>query len=123
MTTESPVRIARSDEELFRIFRLRYEVYVEQQGKPLPAANNKLRILRDDLDNVASNFYVGNDSGEIVACGRSTIGVWPQVCEARFSVPSFNGFRRDDFYYISKVMLNPRLRSRSAIPPAQAAIE
>lgn len=116
MTTELQVRIARTEEELLPIFRLRYEVYVEQQGKPLPKADNKLRIVRDELDDVATNFYVGSDSGEIVACGRSTIGVWPQVCDAPFSVPAFSDFRRDDFYYISKVMLNPRARSRSAIP-------
>ena len=104
------------EKELLAIFRLRYEIYVEQQRKPLPSANDGLRILRDDLDDVATNFYVGNDDGEIVACGRATIGVWPQVCDGPFTLPAFNGFRPEDFYYISKVMLNPRLRSFSAIP-------
>ncbi len=116
MTAETPVRIASSHEELFAIFRLRYEVYVEQQGKSLPTADRTLRIVRDHLDDVATNFYVGSDQGEIVACGRATIGVWPQVCDVPFSLPAFRGFQREDFYYISKVMLNPRFRSRSAIP-------
>ena len=114
--TETPVRRAVDEKELLAIFRLRYEIYVEQQRKPLPSANDGLRILRDDLDDVATNFYVGNDDGEIVACGRATIGVWPQVCDGPFTLPAFNGFRPEDFYYISKVMLNPRLRSFSAIP-------
>jgi predicted GNAT family N-acyltransferase len=113
---ETPVRVAVDEKELLDIFRLRYEIYIEQQRKPLPTANDGLRILRDDLDDVATNFYVGNDKGEIVACGRVTIGVWPQVCDGPFALPAFNGFRREEFYYISKVMLNPRLRSFSAIP-------
>jgi hypothetical protein len=116
MTVETPVRVARSEEELLSIFRLRYEIYVEQQGKPLPTADDMLRIVRDELDQVATNFYVGSDRGEIVACGRSTLGVWPPVCDAPFSIAAFSGFCREDLYYVSKVMLNPRFRSRSAIP-------
>ena len=116
VTDETRVRIARTDEELLAIFRLRYEIYVEEQGKPLPTADDKLRIVRDDLDNVATNFYVGSETGEIVACGRSTIGVWPRACDEPFAVPALNSFRREEFYYISKVMLNPRARSRLAIP-------
>ena len=95
---------------------MRYEIYVEQQGKPLPTANHTLRIVRDELDKVATNFYVDSGRGEIVACGRSTVGAWPPVCDAPFCIPVFSGFFRDDFYYVSKVMLNPRFRSRSAIP-------
>jgi predicted GNAT family N-acyltransferase len=116
VTAEMQVRIASSEQELFSIFRLRYEVYVEGQGKPLPNADKTLRLLRDEFDDVATNFYIGSENGEIVACGRSTIGTWPQSCEAPFSIPPFREFCRKDFYYISKVMLNPRLHSRSAVP-------
>jgi len=116
MTTGLQVRIAQSREELFRIFRLRYEVYVEQQQKPLPNADSTLRIVKDRLDEVATNFYVCDQDDQILACGRSTIGTWPEVCEGPFSIPQLEGFRREDFYYISKVMINPRFRSPLAIP-------
>jgi hypothetical protein len=116
MPVEGAVRLASSQEELASIFRLRYEIYVEQQGKALPSANASLRVVQDDLDEVARNFYVGSEHGEIIACGRATIGIWPQVCDGPFSLSAFSGFQRESFYYISKVMLNPRFRSRSAIP-------
>lgn len=116
MTVEIPVRIATTEDELTAIYRMRYEVYVEQQEKPLPTADHKLRIVRDDLDDVATNFYVGNNARELVACGRATIGVWPRFCDLAFRLPAFTGFDRKDFYYISKVMLNPRLRVPTAVP-------
>jgi predicted GNAT family N-acyltransferase len=115
MTAEKCVHIATTEAELTAIYRLRYEVYIEQQGKPLPTADHKLRILKDDLDDIATNFYASTYDGEPTACGRATIGVWPKFCEDAFRLRAFDGFERKDFYYISKVMLNPRFRVATAV--------
>jgi hypothetical protein len=110
-----PVRIADTDEELAEIYRLRYEIYVEQQRKQLPAADHTSRTLKDELDEAATNFYINDEHGILAACGRATIGMWPSIFDNALRLPAFEDFCANDFYYISKVAVTPRVSSSHAL--------
>lgn len=112
---ESAVHVVRTDEELTPLLKLRYRIFVEQQRKPLPGVDLARGIVCDRFDSAATHFYVNDEIGGIVACGRATLGEWPEWCDPAFSVPALATFQRSQLYYISKVMMNPDLRSPSAI--------
>src|SRR3569832_800711 len=62
LTRLQPVRVARTEAERAAIFRMRYRVYVEEQGDAsLPGADHARREIRtpeDDLPGVTL-FYIG----------------------------------------------------------------
>ena len=53
----SVVDLPLSEEEREAVYRLRYDVYISEQGKPYPEADHERKILSDELDN----------TGEIIA--------------------------------------------------------
>ncbi len=65
------VSAACSDAELLAIQRLRYDVYVAEQGKPYPEADHAARLLADRWDARSSHFQLVRD-GELVAAVRHT---------------------------------------------------
>ncbi|MBN2486840.1 MAG: GNAT family N-acetyltransferase [Bacteroidales bacterium] len=54
------VKIASSQEELCRIYILRYAVYIEEMGFPFPLADHEKKMLYDEFDDWAIHFYIDN---------------------------------------------------------------
>jgi len=51
-------RLAETTNDRHSAFRLRYEVYIAEQGKPYPEADHEERLLSDDLDRDADVIVV-----------------------------------------------------------------
>ena len=74
MTPNPPeIRKAETAEERERVFRFRYQVYVEEMGKRSSAADHTRRILFDDLDKTGVILYAEDDAGRIVGTTRLNI--------------------------------------------------
>lgn len=65
----SDVKVATTQEELSRIYILRYAVYVEEMGFPYSEFFNEQKKLYDDLDSTATHFYMEADD-EVVGIYR-----------------------------------------------------
>ena len=64
------IHVANSDEECEAIYRLRYEIYVEELGKKPPGADHSRRMLREELDTDGVLFFA-EANGLIVATCRN----------------------------------------------------
>ncbi len=64
------VRVAETEEDRRRAFRLRYEVYIAEQGKPYPNSDHEHRLLTDALDEAAEIIIVESE-GEVVGTVRA----------------------------------------------------
>ncbi len=65
-------RIAESVADREAAYRLRYEVYVAEQGKPYAEADRERRLLSDELDRESVFIAVTQEDGRPVGTQRST---------------------------------------------------
>jgi CRP-like cAMP-binding protein len=92
ITSAPKVSIATTEAEKEEIYRLRYEVYIEEMegARRHPEADTDHRRFRDELDDYAVQFYIKQD-GVIVGCARVNLrrdGPWE--CEDRFDLERFH---------------------------------
>ncbi len=85
------VVIATTDEEKKEIYRLRYEVYIEEMdgARRHTEVDSSERRMRDELDDRAVQFYIRQQDA-IVGCVRLNLrrdGPWE--CEDRFELDKF----------------------------------
>jgi len=64
---------AESEEEKLAVYRLRYDIYVEEMGRYRGAADHERRLLVEPEDHTARIFYAAPD-GEVVATSRLSWG-------------------------------------------------
>src|SRR5258705_2817434 len=64
---------AETEEEKLAVYRLRYDIYVEEMGRYRGAANHERRLLVEPEDHTARIFYAAPD-GEVVATSRLSWG-------------------------------------------------
>ncbi len=67
------IGIAETKDEREAVYRLRYDVYVEEMGRYQTVADHKRRMLYEDCDEQSRISYVSID-GEVVATARLTWG-------------------------------------------------
>jgi len=67
------VHLAESDDEKQAVYRLRYDVYVEEMGRYRGIADHANRLLVEPEDETARIFYCGKD-GRVVGTGRFSWG-------------------------------------------------
>lgn len=67
------IRLAETDEERQAVYRLRYDVYVEEMGRYQAVADHKRRMLYEDCDRHSRISYIEMD-GDVVATARLTWG-------------------------------------------------
>lgn len=85
------VVIATTEEEKEEIYRLRYEVYIEEMdgARRHTEVDSSQRRMRDDLDDQGVQFYI-RQKGKVVGCVRVNLrrdGPWE--CEDRFELEKF----------------------------------
>lgn len=68
------IREAISDEDKLAVYRLRYEVYVEELGGHEPHADHEKRILTDPHDNSSRILGAWDDTGHLIATLRNNSG-------------------------------------------------
>ncbi len=60
------IRLAVTEQDRFDAYRLRYALYIAEQGKPYPEADHRQQTLMDELDNDGDIIVVESDG---VICG------------------------------------------------------
>lgn len=97
------------------VYRLRYDVYIDEQKKPVPWVDHRNRIYSDSSDRFARrHFVVRTDAGEIIAAVRSHTEPSPTVKDALLW-DVFEQAGRGPLYYISKFVVKAEYR-RSRAP-------
>lgn len=64
-------RVATSAAERTSAFRLRYDVYIAEQGKPYPDADHENRLLTDELDAEGAIIVATAPDGTVIATVRA----------------------------------------------------
>jgi len=109
------VRIALADspEERQRVYKFRYQVYVEEMGKQnISCADHAAGILSDDLDESSALFYVESD-GRLVATMRLTMAAdsdIPDVYRDIYALDEFGGFPAAAQSFSSRLMIARDMR-------------
>src|SRR4051794_24808022 len=63
------IRLAESREDLEKLYRFRYAIYVEEMKRPQRYADHQRKRIQEPLDSLAANFIALKDD-EIVGCIR-----------------------------------------------------
>lgn len=106
-----------SDESIKKeIYRLRYNIYVEEMGKKISDADHNQKILKDSNDENAVHFYL-QDSNGIAACLRTNFSMDASFSKEDIQNYSMNKFSEYalDLSISSKLMIAPRLRNSPAL--------
>lgn len=104
-----------SDADLHAVFRLRYDVYIKEQGKPVPWVDHRQGTYSDSSDKFARrHFAVRNGDGEIVASVRAHTEPSPTI--KRYMVwNAFSDAGWGPLYFSSKFVVRQDYRmSRAA---------
>lgn len=111
--TKPTLRIATTDEDRAAVYRLRYELYVEQQGLFLDQADHENRWLRDGYDE-SSTIILAEDDGRCVGTSRMSFGAETEFSEASKEDYDFARFddllEPADFSVITRLMVLPAYR-------------
>jgi predicted GNAT family N-acyltransferase len=63
------IRLAETAEEREQVFKLRYQVYIEELGWCYPDADHKYRRMEDTLD-ISANIFIAWELGQVVGTVR-----------------------------------------------------
>lgn len=116
------IRMAVSEKEKQLVYRLRYQIYVEEMGKKLATVNHRHRLLYDDMDDWGLLFYA-MAGREIVGTLRLHIGrahdFAPELVEA-MAMDKFASFRPRSgspppLSFGSKGMIAPHYRNSQVL--------
>lgn len=106
------IRLATSKEELEKIYRFRYDVYVEEMGKEFKGANHDQKMLTDELDDAGKIFYVDTPDG--IACTiRSNTLDHPNIPDfyhSAYDLKQFSEFSASSLTQTSRLMVAPNWR-------------
>ncbi|WP_447977147.1 cyclic nucleotide-binding domain-containing protein [Candidatus Nitrospira bockiana] len=118
------VRLATSEAERERIYRLRYDIYIEEmKGQQRHVeADCARRRFADEWDARASHFYVEQDEA-LLACARLTFRRdGPFECEREFELPRFMPDFPDRVSMSSRLALHPKLRGSHVLKQLTCAM-
>src|SRR5438132_4094562 len=125
ITAAAPkVIIATTEAEKEEIYRLRYEVYIEEMkgARRHTEADVAERRFRDELDDHAVQFYVRQDA-KILGCARLNLrrdGPWE--CEDRFELEKFAPAYPTQIAIASRFALHPAVRGSVAMKELSYAV-
>lgn len=108
------IRQAETEEELQRIYRFRYGIYIEEMGKPIFQADHAQRQLRDELDDRATQLYVER-AGEVVGTVRI---IWgsngiPSAYREWYGLHYFDAFPSAAISFTGRMMVARKHRNSS----------
>lgn len=103
--------IATTPEERYEIYRFRYSIYIEELHKSLAFADHRQKLLRDEIDDHATIFYV-RDGARIVGTVRSlNAGDYlPASYNQWFDIDRLKAIPRRDFNFTSRMMIEASYR-------------
>jgi hypothetical protein len=116
--------MARTEAEKEAIYRLRYQVYIEEMNgadRHLEA-DGQTRQLRDEWDERAHHFYVLQD-GVMAACARVILRRdGPMECEHEFELEKFAPAFPNHVCMTSRLALHPTIRGSHILKQLTCAI-
>jgi predicted GNAT family N-acyltransferase len=112
------VTISRTDRELMQIGRLRYELFIERDGKPYRGADKERRLFLEPVDKCSLNYFgtIGNDC---VIAVRSTRAEHVKCDERLSRVVEKSELASDRIattVVYSRFVVRERIRARLPIP-------
>ncbi|MDT8902827.1 cyclic nucleotide-binding domain-containing protein [Anaeroselena agilis] len=115
------VGLAVTSKEKEKVYRLRYQIYVEEMGRRLSHVNHRRRLLYDDMDDWGLLFYARSGK-EYVGTVRLHIGrkdEFPPELTMPMAMDKFHEFRSCDgashpLSFASKGMIAPQFRKSRA---------
>lgn len=113
------IKTAETAEERQRIFRFRYEVYVDEMGKKPSVTNHEARTIQDELDDGAILLYAEAD-GELVGTVRLNVmrqKPFPETWQRLYHIPAFAADYGDQMSMTSRMMVAKQWRG-SAVSAA-----
>jgi len=117
-TSDLQIRVAETEEEKRAVYRLRYDIYVEEMGRYQTVADHKNRMLYEDVDEQSRISYATLD-GEVVATGRLTWGgdgPFPQRMIDQYSLAPFLAeIPREAMAVGERAMVRPHLRGSDVL--------
>lgn len=116
------IEIVSTKKERDKVFRFRYQVYVEEMGKKITSAEHRHRLLYDDMDDWGMLLYA-RAGKDIVGTKRLHMGCkndFPQEYVDFFAMDKFQEFIPADqkphkLSFSSKIMVAPHYRSSQAL--------
>ncbi|MGH7229960.1 MAG: cyclic nucleotide-binding domain-containing protein [Nitrospiraceae bacterium] len=124
VATPLKIKMATTETEKEEIYRLRYQVYIEEmEGQRRHVeADVAARQLRDEWDGRAHHFYIRED-GIVVACARVVLRRdGPLECEEEFDLEQFSPAFPDHVCMTSRLALHPRIRGTHFLKQITCAI-
>ena len=106
------IRRAETPDELERLYRFRYSVYVEELGRRISCADHSRGMLIDELDDTAVQFCAMSGD-RIVGCLRGHIGTHahlPGYQRRAYQLDAFAHWPADTLTFTSRLMVHPRWR-------------
>jgi hypothetical protein len=115
------IELATTSKERSKIYRFRYQVYVEEMGKLLTDADHRRRLIIDDLDDDRGLHFYARAGSQIVGAMRLHIGQagdFPSYLIENMALDRFQKFAANNpasqLSYTSKTMVDPRYRRSQA---------
>jgi predicted GNAT family N-acyltransferase/heme oxygenase len=100
------------------VYRLRYDVYVAEQGKAYAQADHDERLLRDDADDYAGACLLVTVAGQPVATVRTTHlhddAAYHAYCE-RFDLARYSTASRNGMVVCSRLAILPQYRKTRVV--------
>jgi hypothetical protein len=112
------IGVAETEEERSAVYRLRYDVYVEEMGRYQAVADHERRMLYEDVDAQSRISYAALD-GEIIATARLTWGgdgALPQRMIDQYGLaPFLEELPADAIAVGERAMVRPQLRGTDVL--------
>ena len=112
-----PVKIAESEEERCRIFKYRYELYIEKLGRSSAGAIYKEKILRECFDSRSILLYAETIDNKLAGTVSLLRGPFEEVVKRRIQMNHISAIEpsidAEKLFYISKFMVSSDQRNAS----------
>ena len=112
------IGVAETEEERRAVYRLRYDVYVEEMGRYQTVADHANRMLYEEVDEQSRISYAKVD-GEVVATARLTwggVGPFPQRMIDQYSLAPFLAELPAEAIAVGeRAMVRPHLRGTDVL--------
>ena len=103
-------RVSETPEEDHACYQFRYQIYIEEMGRPCSDANNTDKTIIDRFDKTATQLYVTNGNGIVAAARVNFSEDGPVEFEDEYAIHSFLSIGAGPLTTTSKFMIAPEYR-------------
>lgn len=109
------VRLAETPEDFQKIYRLRYEIYVREMGRPQSYADHDKELIQEPYDETGRLYLAETSDGLIIGTMRCNLRKdGPLEAEELYNLDLFTPFYPDQISMTTKLMVKKEFRNTSA---------